>query len=213
MSLVQEHGFCVRTTYALRKSDCKMNDLNKYLEENYQKSVFDQMEKDRETWILHLHGNRVISGEVKTNKRYDIIFQSENRVEEEIPKHNIKFLCLEKDAREVSKGLKAEDKVKKKKLEPIVNPENRNHIKNKTLFPLMQERALLFFTTLEGDVLSGIVGGFTRYEIQVLGKKRIPVTLLRHAVYDVRDKRKKSYLKKVVEERKKTLKSRNTKQT
>jgi len=190
-----------------------MNDLNKYLEENYQKSVFDQMERDRETWILYLHGNRVISGTVKTNKRYDIIFQSENGVEEEIPKHNIKFLCLKKDASEVSKGLKVDDEVKKKKLDPIVNPENRNHIKNKTLFPLLEERALLFFTTLEGDVLGGIVGGFARYEIQVLGKKRIPVTLLRHAVYDARDKRKKSYLKKVVEARKKTIKSRNTRQT
>ena len=190
-----------------------MNDLNKYLEEHYQKSVFDQIEKNRETWVFHLHGNRVISGTVKTNKRYDIIFEFGNGVEKEIPKHNIKFLSLEEDASEVSKGLKADEKVKKEKLDPIVDLEKRHHIKNKTLFPLMQERVLLFFTTLEGDVLSGIVGGFTRYEIQVLGKKGIPVTLLRHAVYDVRDKRKKSYLKKVVEERKKTLKSRNTRQT
>jgi len=188
-----------------------MNDLNKYLEEHYQKSVFDQIEKDRETWIFHLHGNRVISGTVKSNKRYDIIFQFENGVEEEIPKHDIKFLCLKEDASEVSKGLKTDEKVKKRKLEPIVNLEDRNHIKNKSLLPLMQERALLFFTTLEGDVFSGIVGGFNRYEIQILGKKGIPLVLLRHAVYDIRDKRKKSYLKKVVEERKRNLKARATK--
>jgi len=188
-----------------------MNDLNSYLAENYQKSIFDHMEKEGETWTLCLHGNRVVSGTVKTNKQYDVVFLSEDGIEEEIPKHNIKILYLKKDEAEVQKGVKTDDGVKKKKLEPILNPQDRNHIKNKTLFPLMNERVLLFFTTLEGDMLGGIVGGFTRYEIQVLGKKAIPVILLRHAVYDIRDKRKKSYLKQAVEARKKTSKSRGTK--
>lgn len=188
-----------------------MHELNRYLEENYEKSVFDRMEREQETWTLYLHGSRVVSGRVKTNKKYDILFETGDGGEEEIPKHNVKFLCLGKDAREVSNVLKVDEKVRKRKFEPILRKENRNYIKNKTLFPLMNERTLLFFTTLEGDILGGLVGGFTRYEIQVLGKKGIPVTLLRHAVYDVRDKKKKSYLKKVVEARQKTLKSRTTK--
>ena len=66
---------------------------------------------------------------------------------------------------------------------------------------------LVFFTTLEGDILGGMVGGFTRYEIQILGKKGVPVTLLRHAIYDLRDKRKRCYLKRAVEARKENLRS------
>ena len=177
-----------------------MDELKTYLEENYNKSVFDQMEKDQEPWILYPHGNRILSGRVKTNKKYDIIFQPETGKEEEIPKTDIKYLCLKKD--ENALKIRIDKKVKEKKLEPIRSPGERNHIKNKTLFPLMKERALLFFTTLEGDILGGIVGGFTRYEIQILGKKGTPVTLLRHAVYDLRDKRKRCYLKRSVEARK-----------
>ncbi len=185
-----------------------MNELNAYLKENYHKSIFDQMEKEKETYVLHLHGNKVISGEVKTNKKYDVIFKSESGKEEELQKHNIKFLYLKKDEQVVKKVIKVDKNVKEKKLGPIINPRKRNHIKNKTLFPLMQERVLLFFTTLEGDIIGGIIGGFTRYEIQILGKKGIPITLLRHAVFDLRDKRKRCYLKRAVEARKKTSRSR-----
>ena len=103
----------------------------------------------------------------------------------------------------MEKKIRTDKNIKEKQLEPIVSPGKRNHVKNKTLFPLMREKTLLFFTTLEGDVLGGIVGGFTRYEIQILGKREIPVTLLRHAIYDLRDKRKKCYLKKAVEVRSK----------
>ena len=71
-------------------------------------------------------------------------------------------------------------------------------------YPLMNKKTLLFFSTLEGEVFGGIIGGFTRYEITILGKKGVPVTLLRHAVYDVRDMRKKCYLKRAVETRKKS---------
>jgi len=181
-----------------------MNELTQYLKENYNKSIFDRMEKDGEVWTLHLYGNRVVSGQVKTNKKYDIIFQPETGKEEEIPKHDIKFLCL-KDYEEVlKKRIRTDKKIREKKLEPIINPKKRYHIKNKTLFPLMKDKTLLFFTTLEGDVCGGIIGGFTRYEILLLGKKGIPMTLLRHAVYDARDKRKKCYLKKAVEARFKT---------
>ena len=184
-----------------------MNELDGYLKDNYQKSVFTQMEKGNDIWVLHLHGNKVISGKVNTNKKYDIVFHHETGEEEEIPKINIKFLYLKKNQAGIKKGIKVDKKVKENEFGPIVSPGKRNHIKNKTLFPLMKERILVFFTTLEGDILGGMVGGFTRYEIQILGKKGVPVTLLRHAIYDLRDKRKRCYLKRAVEARKENLRS------
>ena len=181
-----------------------MNDLTQYLEENYDKSIFDQMEKEGDARIFHLHGQRVISGQIKENKKYDLIFQPETGEEEEIPKLHVKFVYHKKYEEELKKLIKRDPRFKENKSTPIRTPSKRNHIKNKTLYPLMNKKTLLFFSTLEGEVFGGIIGGFTRYEITILGKKGVPVTLLRHAVYDVRDMRKKCYLKRAVETRKKS---------
>ena len=73
--------------------------------------------------------------------------------------------------------------------------------KNKTLFPLLKEREVLFFTLLEGEVIKGILGGFTRYDITVHLKGGTPVYLLRHSVYDLRDKKGRCFLKSFQESR------------
>ena len=58
---------------------------------------------------------------------------------------------------------------------------------------------VIFLTTLEGDVIRGIVGGFNQYEFKINMKGGVPAVVLRHAVYDLNDKEKKvSYLKKKV---------------
>ena len=57
----------------------------------------------------------------------------------------------------------------------------------------------LFFTLLGGNVLRGIITGFSRYEINLSMKGGIPVVIMRHAVFDVKDKKDRSFLKKEVE--------------
>lgn len=182
-----------------------IDDLTSYLAEHYQLSVFDDMEKSGETWVLHLHQNRCVTGRLKTNKQYEVLFTHEDGKEEEILKLSIKFLYLKIHDAAVQKAIKFDRKVQSRALQPILTLGKRHHIKNKTLFPLMIGRNLLFFTMLEGEIIGGVVGGFTKYEITVLGKRAVPVTLLRHAIYDVRDQRNKCYLKRAVESRKKPL--------
>ena len=68
-------------------------------------------------------------------------------------------------------------------------------IKNKSLFPLIKERRVIFFTLIEGEIVKGLVTGFTRYEITVSLKGGTPVYILRHSVYDLRDKKGRCFLK------------------
>jgi len=89
-------------------------------------------------------------------------------------------------------------KVAARGLGPIEQVRQRHHVKNKTLFPFMQSRTVLRFTTLAGDVLQGLVGGIHRYELTVLLKGGVPVTLMRHAIFDVRDKKGVCWLKEAV---------------
>lgn len=175
--------------------------LQEYLDENYNKSVFDEALESREPFILHLHEERVEAGRIIENPTYDVNFHTEGADPEVIPKVQVKFLYPQSGAEAVRPLLKTDKKVRDLGLQPIFAPGKRYHIKNKTLFPLMKEKRVLFFTMLEGEIIRGLIAGFTRYEMTVLLKGGIPITLLRHAIYDLRDKKGRCFMKSFQESR------------
>jgi sRNA-binding regulator protein Hfq len=176
--------------------------LKEYLDDHYEESVFDDLQKTGTDATVFLHDHLIRSGRVKENKKYDINFiPNDGKKEEEIQKVIVKCLCFSEINESVGPLIKMNNEAMIKRLEPIFAPGPRHHIKNKTLFPLMEQRQVLLFTLLEGEVLRGIISGFSRYEITLSMKGELPLTILRHAVYDLRDKNGRCYLKKAVESR------------
>jgi hypothetical protein len=169
--------------------------LNEYLDECYSLSVFDQAVQSKEPWQIHLHEHRIIKAEITENLKYDIKWFISGEGDILLPKVQIKLIYPEALSDRVANGLNTDQKVKGLGLEPILPPGKRYHVKNKTLFPLMKERTVVFFTLLEGEVIRGIITGFSRYEIAVNLKGGTPVTILRHSIYDLRDKKGRCYLK------------------
>jgi len=181
--------------------------LQKYLDESYNTSVFDQAFESQEPWELHLHNHRIIKSKVQENLRYDLRFSTKERGEEILPKTDVKLLYPADLSDSVRPLLKTDKKVRNLGLEPIISPRMRHHINNKSLFPLINERRVLFFTLTEGEIVKGLVTGFTRYEITVSLKGGIPVYILRHSVYDLRDKKGLCFLKSCQETRRDWQKS------
>ena len=169
--------------------------LKEYLAESYNTSVFDQAFESQEPWELHLHNHRIIKSKVQENSRYDLRLSTKETGEELLPKTDVKLLYPSDLSDSVRPLLKTDNKVRDLGLEPIISPRIRHHIKNKSLFPLIKERSVLFFTLLEGEIIKGLVTGFTRYEITVSLKGGTPVYILRHSVYDLRDKKGRCFLK------------------
>lgn len=177
-----------------------LSGLQEYLDANYNTSIFDQALASKEHWELHLHGHRIINAIFLENLKYDVKVQIEEGGEELLAKTDIKIIYPKNLSESVRSLLKTDEKIRNLSLDPIIPPSKRHHIKNKSLFPLMKDRRLLFFTLLEGEIVRGIPAGFSRYEISVNLKGGVPVTILRHAVYDLRDKRKRCFLKSFQEE-------------
>lgn len=169
--------------------------LQEYLQAHYRRSIFDEALASGERWEFHLHKQRIVKAAIIENMTYDLKLKGDEVDAAPIPKTDIKLVYPEKLSASVIPALNVNSKVRNLLLEPIIAPGERYHIKNKTLFPLMKERRVLFFTLLEGEVVRGIVDGFTRYEITVNLKGGTPVTILRHSVYDVRDKKGRCFLK------------------
>lgn len=172
-----------------------LSGLQDYLDEAYHISIFDQALDSEQPWKLHIHNHRIIEVKVTENLRYDLKVNVEGKVDEVLPKTDIKLIYSDNLDETAIPLLKTDKKIKDLELEPITSPKNRYHIKNKSLFPLMKEKIVLFFTLLEGEIIKGIIGSFSRYEITVNMKGGIPVTILRHSIYDLRDKKGRCFLK------------------
>jgi sRNA-binding regulator protein Hfq len=172
-----------------------LSGLQEYLDANYHISVFDQAFESKETYEFHLHGHRIFRGTVSKNLKYDLGLHTAETEEVHLPKTDVKLVYPAASSDAVRPLLKVDRKVQDLQLEPIIPTKKRYHIKNKSLFPLMKERHVVFFTLMEGEIVKGLITGFTRYEITVSLKGGIPVVILRHAVYDLRDKKGRCFLK------------------
>ncbi len=169
--------------------------LKEYLEAGYNQSVFDQALSSQQPWELHLHGQRVVHGRIVENRTYDLMVDVDGQGQEELPKIQVKLLCTPDVSEPVRKMIKIDKKVQALGLEPIYAPPERYFVKNKTLFPLMKERQVVFCTLLEGETIRGIIADFSKYEMTIHAKGGLPVVILRHSVYDLRNKQGRCMLR------------------
>jgi hypothetical protein len=169
--------------------------LREYLKEGYNHSVFDQALMSQQLWEMRLHGQRVVQARVVENLTYDIVIDVAGQGREELPKLQVKCLYLADLAPSIGKMFKFDKKVQALKLEPIDAPAERYIVKNKTLFPMMKEREVVFCTLLEGEVIRGLIAGFTRYDLTMHAKGGVPIVILRHSIYDFRNKQGRCLLK------------------
>jgi len=181
--------------------------LDEYLAERYKKSIFDEWLASQSPVFLHVHDRRLIEGRIVRNDRYELLFENLEGRQETIHKTEIKLAYPAEIAATVQSQIKKDDRVKGMKLQAKYKAKGRHFIKNKSLFVLLKERTLVNITLLEGEILRGLITDFSRYEITLSLKGGLPVTLLRHAVWDVRDKKGVSYLKTVQQKRKDWIKS------
>lgn len=179
----------------------ELKGLQDYLDRHYRQTVFAQAQASGEPWEFHLHGGRLHRAVVKEDLKYDLRLSPQVDGEETTPKLQVKLLYPESISPKAVPLINIDPEIHGRGLEPILSPKLRNHIKNKSLYPLMMEREVVFFTLLEGEIIRGVISGFTRYEIQVHMKGGVPVTLLRHAVLDLRNKKGRCFLKSFQEDR------------
>ena len=166
-----------------------------YLNTAYEHSVFERALVAQDLWACHLHTRRMTRLRVTANLTHDLQVNVEGEGPEDLPKLHVKLLYPAAHAAVVAPLIKSNPRVRAQGLKPILSLAVRHHVKNKSLFVLMKDRDVVFFTLLEGEIVRGIISDFSRYDITVTLKGGLPVVLLRHSIYDLRNKRGRCYLK------------------
>jgi hypothetical protein len=174
--------------------------LQDYLKESYEKSIFEQAKDSGQPWEFHIHGGRIIRGKILENPTYDLKMDIEGNGEQVLPKVEVKLVYPVNLSESVGPLIKTDEGVRALGLGPILAPRMRNFVKNKSIYPLMKDKEVVFFTLLEGEIIRGLITGFSRYEITMSLKNGNPVTILRHSIYDLRNKKGRCFLKKFQEE-------------
>lgn len=181
--------------------------LKEYLAAHDSHSIFADVLASDALWTFHIHPDRVVRAKLAGVESYDVTLAPAEGEPETLQKHNIHFLYPSEREEAVAKLVKKDKEVAALGLEPSVFHRDRSFVKNKTLFPLMEERTVVFVTLRDGSVIRGLVTGFSRYDIEVSMKGGVTVTLLRHSLHDIQDKDGRCYLKSVQQERKDWKKS------
>ncbi|MBN1105258.1 MAG: hypothetical protein JXL84_17725 [Deltaproteobacteria bacterium] len=174
--------------------------LREYLDTNYEVSVFEQAMVSGKPWEFRLHGSRTLTAAITENRKWDMTLDPGAGGKEELQKIQVKFLFPAEWSEQVGPLIKTDKKIAALRLDPILAPGKRFFVKNKSLYPLMIDREVLLFTLLEGETIRGIVTDFSRYDITINLKGGLPVTILRHSIYDLRNKKGRSFLKSFQEE-------------
>lgn len=173
----------------------ELKGLRNYLDASYDDSIFDTITSSQKNWSFHLHGQQVITGKLLENQQYDICIGWDDK-ETCVQKTEIKLAYPHHMAERILPLIKKKDKkVAKKQLEPIIEVRNRHFIKNKTLYPLMMGKEVVYFTLLEGEIIRGIITGFSRFDITMGLKGGVPLTFFRHSIFDARNKKGRCLLK------------------
>jgi sRNA-binding regulator protein Hfq len=174
-----------------------LSGFDEYRKENLGKSVFKNVLASDEPWCIHLNGQTSsLNARIVKDDTYEVTIETENKEESVLKKLDIKYLYPGNQQEQILPLLKKTDKkVKKMGLTPSDSLSGRHFVKNKSLYPLMKEREVVFFTLLDGDIIRGVVLAFSMYDITVGLKGGIPLTLLRHSIYDLRNKAGRCYLK------------------
>ena len=178
--------------------------FSEYKKENYHRSCFTELIQSQEKALLFCHDGQLLEAEIAQETPFDLILSNG---QEPLPKVAVQACARASEKKALAKLIKWDSKVKEDHNAPILAPGERYFIKNKSLYPLMKEREVLFFTLLGGEKIKGIMTGFSRYDIEVHMKGGVAITLLRHAIFDVRNKKGRCFLKSVQKEAREWKKS------
>ncbi len=176
--------------------------FKEYLADNDHRSHLEEARLSGGELVFHLHGQRVVTAVIASNETYGLTLSPRDGPDLALHKTDLKFFHDLEFADRVPSLLKSDAKVRFLGLEPKVSASGRHFVKNKSLYPLMLDREVVFLTLLEGEVIRGVLDGFNRYELTVKLKGGTPVTVMRHAIHELKNKKGRSFLKSVQQRQK-----------
>lgn len=201
-TLVKEHaippslaGQVARNRLTLGKALC-ISHMKETLDKNAQRSCLVEAFEAQRPLVLCVHPQRRLEGLVTEVTKYNFKFRANGaEAEIELFKHEAKLGYSPEDAAQVEGALVKDEAVAALNLSPIVHRRERKLIKNEFLQTLVDDKARMTMTLLEGEKFAGRIEWFGFWEFGFVLDNGTKVTVFRHAIQDLLTDHKAQQLK------------------
>jgi sRNA-binding regulator protein Hfq len=162
--------------------------LSEHRESHRARSVLEEHAATGAPVTLLLHGHRRLMGRILVVDAYMFRVKPEEGEPEDIHKLQVKAAFDPEAYKRVRKILKFDKELEKAPIAPIARPQDRYTCSDRRLFRYMDEKTEVQVTLLEGEVIRGVIGWFSRYEFGLkLKSGDAEVVVFRHALHDLRE--------------------------
>lgn len=165
--------------------------VNAWLEENGTRSVFDNARPDADVqWSIGLLGqeNRQVS--LLRNDRYEVEVREASGATSTVHKTAVKYVFLAEDFKKVRKHLEYDKDLRARTAAPQLRPQDRYACSDRRIGAWWDARLPVRLTTVEGEIFSGEIEWFSRYELCLSTRAGAQVVILRHALADAHEVRR-----------------------
>jgi len=184
-TLERQYGLApsVAMQVALGQADLELvlmrNRRAAHLAEHREVSVFTPGERQL---VFGVHGGAWHKGRVRQVAAYEFQLELVDGEMLTLQKRDVKIALDEVDARQFRRLLKRDADLSEAPRTPVLRPQDRLKISDRRWFGWLDGIVPVRVTTLEGEVLEGRVVSIARYEVVLVLKRDVHVTLLRHAL-------------------------------
>ncbi len=161
---------------------------HKYRAQQGWRSVFYEAQEDGQarTFAILGRSNRHLLVQDVHRYELDVVEQKGGEVER-LHKLQVKLVYRSEDRKAVRKATGRDKAYKDVQAEPAWRIQDRYHCPDKLLYPWLESKVRVQLTTVEGDRIQGVIAWYSRYEITIEVKGGALLTVLRHALAEVRE--------------------------
>lgn len=160
------------------------------LEVNGGRSIFDIQGP---TWSVGLYGQKTRPLVFLRNDRYEVEArdaEAPGAEPELIHKTLVKYAYPAAEYKAVRKHLDYDKELRAQTVEPHLRPQDRYACSNRTIGAWWDAKTQVHLTTAEGEIFSGEVTWFSRFEIGLKTRAGVEVVVFRHALVDASEVRR-----------------------
>ena len=188
--LVAKHGLsrALATQVVLGQADLTTvlhhQRLHQYRKHHKHDSCLTKPFASNQWTCLAVYGQTLALHRITQLSRYELTLVPKHTPEapETIAKLLLQYACLPNHQSRVMQARTTHPSMANHPVVPIVKPQERYAIADKTLFTLLEANKRLQLTTLEGYQFTGTLCWFARYEIGLTVAPNTQVTVFRHAI-------------------------------
>ncbi|MCB9662567.1 MAG: hypothetical protein H6732_00490 [Alphaproteobacteria bacterium] len=154
---------------------------------NASRSVLDEAVTDGAPRVLALFDQRRVEAAVKEVGTYEVILGLADGTTETHHKLDLKYAYLPDDAKRVKKAMQKDKELGEAPRRPAERPQDRYTCSDRRLFNTLDRAQPVAVTLLEGEVITGRVVWFSRFELGLEVKGGAVVVIFRHALHALND--------------------------